>query len=119
MTEKETNGNKSSKNNKPNFLIIINILQFGLIIYLWSEVNAHSHDYEFADKNHSHSYANNYHSHSYADEYHSHSYADEYHSHNLGFNAYAKEDHSHSAYEIIGIEDHSHYGYASSYHTHY
>ena len=84
MTEKETNGNKSSKNNKPNFLIIINILQFGLIIYLWSEVNAHSHDYEFADKNHSHNlgfnaYAEEDHSHSYADEYHSHGYADEYH----------------------------------------
>ena len=29
------------------------------------------------------------------------------------------ESHSHDAYDIYGIENHSHYEYADSYHTHY
>ena len=31
----------------------------------------------------------------------------------------ANSSHTHNSYEIIGIEDHSHYDYALSFHTHY
>ena len=142
MTEKKINVKKPSKNNKLHYLMIINILQFGLIIYLWSEVKAISHGY--ADEDHSHdfglnTYAKESHSHSYADSYHSHSYyADEDHSHDadditynsFGYGGYgtvkkaikdkADENHTHSSYEI---PSHTHqsfevYGVAKSYHMH-
>ena len=42
--------------------------------------------------------------------------ADEDHSH---FYDFAAQSHTHNSFEIIGIEDHSHYDYALSFHTHY
>jgi len=42
--------------------------------------------------------------------------ADEDHSHYYDF---AAQSHTHDSFEIIGIGDHSHYDYASSFHTHY
>ena len=75
------------------FTILI-VLQWVIIIFLWSTKaeDGHSHDYEYAEDGHSHW--------GYAEDGHSHSYADEYHLHNLRFNAYAKKVHTHESGEI-------------------
>lgn len=104
---------------------------------------SHSHNFSYAEESHEHynNYAEESHTHSAEDiDYKSYAYggygtlqsklneiddkADDSHSHSafeiIGVENHSHNDyHSHSAFEIIGIEDHSHYGYAESYHTHY